>query len=91
MRTRVSVLFEQLLAGCSLISFAQSETGSYFAIPTNPLPKSFAVPAHDLELCDRALVPVLDIGIGTAIDARFRGVVEGFAGVYGNELRMGIA
>jgi hypothetical protein len=24
------------------------------------VPKSFAVPAHDLELCDRALVPVLD-------------------------------
>ena len=25
------------------------------------MPKIFAVPAHDLELCDRVLVPVLDL------------------------------
>src|SRR5262245_12705215 len=25
------------------------------------MPKTFAVPAHDLELCDRALVPVLNL------------------------------
>ena len=25
------------------------------------MPKAFAVPAHDLELCDRTLVPVLDL------------------------------
>ena len=46
--------------GLSLVGFLQSKKGCRFAVPVNPAPKSFAVPAHDLELCDRALMPILN-------------------------------
>jgi hypothetical protein len=46
------VLGQQLLAGFSLIGFAQSEKRHSFTVPLNFVPKSHAVPAHDLELCD---------------------------------------
>jgi hypothetical protein len=52
---------EHLLAGFSLVSFLQRKTRSGFTIPPNSVPKSFAVPEHDLERADRALMPVFDL------------------------------
>jgi hypothetical protein len=39
----------QFLADFPLIGFLQSEKGCGSAVPSNAMPKSFAVPAHDLE------------------------------------------
>jgi len=44
----------------SLVGFFQRKKGRRFARPTNAVPKSFPVPAHDLERTDWALVPILD-------------------------------
>ena len=52
---------KQLLAGLSPVGFRENEKRCRFAVPLNSVPKSFAVPAHDFELCDRALVPVFDL------------------------------
>jgi hypothetical protein len=52
---------QELPKGFSLVGFAQSENPRSFAVPPNPVPKSFTVPAHDLERVDRTLVPVFDL------------------------------
>jgi hypothetical protein len=44
-----------------LVGFFKSKAGCGFAVPVNSVPKSFGVPAHDLEHADRALVPALDL------------------------------
>jgi hypothetical protein len=51
---------KQLLAGFSLVGFLQGKEGRGFAVPSDFVPKSFSVSAHDLERGDRALMPVLD-------------------------------
>jgi hypothetical protein len=43
---------EELLAGFSLVGFLQGKEGRGFAVPSDFVPKSFSVSAHDLERGD---------------------------------------
>jgi hypothetical protein len=58
---KATVLLKQFLAGFSLVGFLQSEKRRGLTVPLNLMPEPFEVLAHDLELCDRSLVPVLDL------------------------------